>query len=96
MRVASSAGSAHERLTEVVAAALEVAAEAGETGVYTDETARVLTAVVGKIGARISVEAEVHGFAGGWQEAVAHLGRTHPDPGDAQVLPMRPDGDDGP
>ncbi|MFF9631613.1 hypothetical protein [Streptomyces fradiae] len=94
--MSSSAGSAHERLTDVVAAVLEVAAEVGGTGAYTDETARVLTAVIGKIGARISADAEMHGFAGGWQEAVAHLGRSHPDPDDARVLPIRPDGDDEP
>ncbi|CAL9501635.1 hypothetical protein SUDANB37_03482 [Streptomyces sp. enrichment culture] len=76
--------------------ALEVAAEAGEVGIYTEETARVLSAVVGKVGARLTAEAELHGFAGGWQEAVAHMGRPHPDPGDARVLPMRPDGGDGP
>lgn len=96
MRVVSSAGSAHERLTEVVAAVLEVAAEAGEAGVYTDETARVLTAVVGKVGVRISAEAEVHGFAGGWQEAVTHAGGTRPRPGGARVPNARPGGDGGP
>ncbi|MCQ0024182.1 hypothetical protein M4914_15280 [Streptomyces somaliensis DSM 40738] len=94
--MASSAGSAQGRLTEVVAAAVEVAAEAGESGTYTAETARALTAMVGKIGARISDEAETHGFASGWQEAVAHLGRAHPEPDDARTLPACRDGNDEP
>ncbi|GGT32067.1 hypothetical protein [Streptomyces purpureus] len=93
MRVVRSAGSAHERLTDVVAAAVEVAAEAGEAGTYTGDMARTLTAVVGKVGARIAVEAEMRGFTGGWQEAVAHIGAGRPEPGGARVVHIRPEGD---
>ncbi|MFJ9638292.1 hypothetical protein [Streptomyces sp. NPDC101178] len=63
--------SAQERLADVMAAAVEVAAESGESGTYTAEVARTLTAVVGKVGARIAVEAETRGFRSGWGEAVA-------------------------
>lgn len=96
VRVVSSVSSAHERLTEVVAVAVEVAAEAGESGTYTGEIARTLTAVVGKIGARIVVDAEVRGFTSGWQEAVRHVSSPGPELDDAQVLRMRPEGDAGP
>ncbi|MFF4168574.1 hypothetical protein [Streptomyces sp. NPDC001744] len=96
MRVVGGVGSAHERLTEVVAAAVEVAAEAGEAGTYTGDVARTLSAVVGKVGARIAVEAEIRGFSSGWQEAVAHVGAPRPDPDGARVVPMRPEGDGGP
>ncbi|MEO3974253.1 hypothetical protein [Streptomyces sp. CAU 1734] len=72
-----SAGSAQDRLAEVVAAAVEVAAEAGESGRWTGEVARTLTAVVGKVGARITVDAEIRGFSSGWQEAA----RTGPGVG---------------
>nr|WP_240981577.1 MULTISPECIES: hypothetical protein [unclassified Streptomyces] len=57
-------------MTEVVVAAVEVAAEAGEAGRYTGDVGRTLAAVVGKVGARIAVDAEVRGFASGWQEAL--------------------------
>ncbi|WP_274032215.1 hypothetical protein [Streptomyces sp. MMBL 11-1] len=63
--------SAQERLADVVTAAVEVAAESGEAGTYTADVARTLTAVVGKVGARIAVEAETRGFRSGWGEAVA-------------------------
>ncbi|MFF8956285.1 hypothetical protein [Streptomyces sp. NPDC014894] len=63
-------GSAQERLAEVVAAAVEVAAEEGEAGTYSGAVARTLTSVVGKVGARIAVDAEIRGFTSGWQEAV--------------------------
>ncbi|WP_374684316.1 hypothetical protein [Streptomyces sp. ODS05-4] len=89
----SSAGSAQERLTDVVAAAMEVAAEAGEAGTYTRETVRTLTAVIGKVGARIAVDAELRGFASGWQEAIAHRSPARHGPPDAQVLRFRSDGD---
>ncbi|MFG3406318.1 hypothetical protein [Streptomyces sp. NPDC048142] len=62
---------AQERLADVVAAAVEVAAESGEAGTYTAEVARTLTAVVGKVGARVAVEAETRGFRSGWGEAIA-------------------------
>ncbi|MEV8307130.1 hypothetical protein AB0P36_07110 [Streptomyces flavidovirens] len=84
--------SAHERLTNVVAAAVEVAAEAAEAGTYTAEMGRALTAVVGKVGARVALDAEVRGFTSGWQEAVA---LTAPQaPAEAQIFPMpgRPPG----
>ncbi|MFB9389829.1 hypothetical protein ACFPM3_30170 [Streptomyces coeruleoprunus] len=63
--------SAQERLADVVAAAVEVAAEAAEAGTYTADLARTLTAVVGKVGARIAIDAETRGFSSGWTEAVA-------------------------
>ncbi|MEV7089053.1 hypothetical protein AB0O07_24720 [Streptomyces sp. NPDC093085] len=64
-------GEAQRRLGEIVAVVVEVAAEAGESGTYTGEMGRTLTAVAAKVGARVAVEAEVRGFTGGWQEAVA-------------------------
>ncbi|MEU8519771.1 hypothetical protein [Streptomyces sp. NBC_01216] len=91
-------GSAQERLTEVVAAAVEVAAEAGERGSYTGEVARTLTAVVGKVGARIAVDAEIRGFTSGWQEALRAAPAQTACGGarvSAQVLRMRPEGDSG-
>lgn len=63
--------SAQERLADVMAAVVEVAAESGESGAYTADVARTLTAVVGKVAARIAVEAETRGFRSGWGEAVA-------------------------
>lgn len=63
--------SAQERLADIVAAVVEVAAESGESGTYTEEVARTLTAVVGKAGARLTLEAETRGFRFGWGEAVA-------------------------
>lgn len=84
--------SAHERLTDVVAAAVEVAAEAAEAGTYTADMGRALTAVVGKVGARVALDAEVRGFTSGWQEAVA-LTATEVT-AEAQVfrMPERPPG----
>ncbi|MFE9258608.1 hypothetical protein [Streptomyces sp. NPDC006879] len=89
--MASETGSAQERLTEVVAAAVEVAAEAGESGTYSGEVARTLTALVIKVGARIAVDAEVRGFTSGWQEAV-HTTSPSPlaqDPHHARHQPDR-------
>ncbi|MFJ1801195.1 hypothetical protein ACIQWZ_13695 [Streptomyces sp. NPDC098077] len=77
---------AQERLADVVAAAVEVAAESGESGTYTAEVARTLTAVVGKVGARVAVEAETRGFRSGWGEAIA-LASGGAD-GGAQVFRM--------
>ncbi|MFS0696588.1 hypothetical protein [Streptomyces nitrosporeus] len=78
--------SAQERLADVMAAVVEVAAESGESGTYTAEVARTLTAVVGKVGARIAVEAEVRGFRSGWSEAM-ELAAGAPESG-AEVLRM--------
>ncbi|WP_405507573.1 hypothetical protein OG323_14410 [Streptomyces cyaneofuscatus] len=78
--------SAQERLADVVAAAVEVAAETAEAGAYTAEVGRTLTSVVGKVGARIALDAEVRGFTGGWQEAVALMAPKAP--ADAQVFRM--------
>ncbi|MFE2296548.1 hypothetical protein [Streptomyces sp. NPDC059452] len=78
--------SAQERLVDVVAAAVEVAAETAEAGVYTAEVGRTLTSVVGKVGARIALDAEVRGFTSGWQEAVALMAPKAP--ADAQVFRM--------
>ncbi|MGX1883536.1 hypothetical protein [Streptomyces sp. NPDC055287] len=62
--------SAGERLADVVAAAVEVAAEAGEAGTYNAEVARAIAAVVNKVGARVVIDAEVRGFTSGWREAM--------------------------
>ncbi|MGI5338625.1 hypothetical protein ACQEVS_15060 [Streptomyces sp. CA-181903] len=63
--------SAHsDRLVDVVAATVEVAAESGHAGAFTDEVAQALTAVVGKVAARAVDDAERDGFVSGWQEAV--------------------------
>ncbi|MBZ4320604.1 hypothetical protein [Streptomyces huiliensis] len=63
--------SAHsDRLADVVAATVEVAAESGHAGAFTDEVAQALTAVVGKVAARVTDDAERDGFVSGWQEAV--------------------------
>ncbi|MFH9297633.1 hypothetical protein [Streptomyces sp. NPDC017520] len=78
--------SAQERLADVVAAAVEVAAESGESGTYTAEVAHTLTAVVGKVGARVAVEAETRGFRSGWSEAIALA--SGGAEGGAQVLRM--------
>ncbi|MBZ6476961.1 hypothetical protein [Streptomyces griseocarneus] len=59
-----------ERITEVVAATVEVAAESGQAGMFTDEVAQALTSVVGKLAAKAFDAAEVRGFVSGWQEAV--------------------------
>ncbi|MFE4913237.1 hypothetical protein ACFRCX_17075 [Streptomyces sp. NPDC056652] len=85
------ASSAHDRLVDVVAAAVEVAAEAGEAGTYTDDVARTLTAVVGKVGARIAVDVEVRGFSSGWQEAVDLAGGGSLDGARVLRMPERPD-----
>ncbi|MGK5640179.1 hypothetical protein ACSNOK_17975 [Streptomyces sp. URMC 126] len=59
-----------DRLADVVAATVEVAAESGHAGAFTDEVAHALTAVVGKVAARVADDAELSGFVNGWQEAV--------------------------
>ncbi|MFE3827314.1 hypothetical protein [Streptomyces sp. NPDC059092] len=87
---------AQQRLSEIVAVVVEVAAEAGESGTYTGEMARTLTAVAVKVGARVAVEAEVRGFAGGWQEAVTLLGTGTPEPPRADSVPAgEPEGPRG-
>ncbi|MFC8271688.1 hypothetical protein ACFUJR_03925 [Streptomyces sp. NPDC057271] len=94
----SGGGSAQERLAEVVAAAVEVAAEAGEAGTYTGEVARTLTALVGKVGARLAVDAEIRGFASGWQEALRAVPAQAARGGakaSGQVLRTHPEGDAG-
>ncbi|MFE3602917.1 hypothetical protein ACFXP3_19965 [Streptomyces sp. NPDC059096] len=88
---------AQERLSEIVAVVVEVAAEAGESGTYTGEMARTLTAVAVKVGARIAVEAEVRGFTGGWQEAVALVGTGTPAPPRTPAVPAEgPEAPHGP
>lgn len=64
-------GEPGQRLADVVAAAVTVAAESAEAGRYTGEMGRTLAAVVGEVGARIAGEAELRGFSSGWQEAMA-------------------------
>ncbi len=93
----SRAISSQERLAEIVAAAVEVAAESAEAGTYTTEVGRTLVAVVGKVGARIAIDAEVRGFSGGWQEAMAVAAGAEPVPRSARVLrmPGQPDGPEG-
>ncbi|GGP78784.1 hypothetical protein GCM10010214_62690 [Streptomyces abikoensis] len=72
-------------LTDVVAATVEVAAESGRSGLFTDEVARALTAVVGKIAGKTVEEAEVSGFVNGWQEAIEAVGQKRKDAAGAQV-----------
>ncbi|MEU8889221.1 hypothetical protein [Streptomyces sp. NPDC048442] len=62
--------SAGERLADVVAAAVEAAAEAGETGRYNADVADAVTAVVRKVAVRVAIDAEVRGFSSGWREAM--------------------------
>ncbi|MDT9681717.1 hypothetical protein RND61_06465 [Streptomyces sp. TRM76323] len=85
--------SPQERLADVAAAAVEVAAESAEAGTYTGGVGRALSAVIAKVGARLTVDAESRGFSIGWQEAVAALTGEHPAPAPAPVrhLPVRPD-----
>ncbi|MFB6697003.1 hypothetical protein [Streptomyces rubiginosohelvolus] len=85
--------SAQERLADVVAAAVEVAAETAEAGTYTAEVGRCLTSVVGKVGARIALDAEMRGFTSGWQEAVALMAPKAP--ASAQVFRMPGRASDG-
>ncbi|MFF8830638.1 hypothetical protein [Streptomyces sp. NPDC015131] len=81
-----------ERLADVAAAVVEVAAESGEAGTYTGGVGRALSAVVAKVGARVAVDAELRGFSSGWQEAVATLsgdrGPAPAVPASAPVFPM--------
>ncbi|MFJ1591881.1 hypothetical protein ACIOD0_16770 [Kitasatospora albolonga] len=62
--------SAGDRLADVVAAVVEVAAEAGEAGTYTVEMAQTVAAVLNKVAARVVIDAEVRGFTSGWREAM--------------------------
>ncbi|GAA2715909.1 MULTISPECIES: hypothetical protein [Streptomyces] len=59
-----------QHFADVVSATVEVAAESGQAGVFTDEVARALTSVVGKVAAKAVDAAQVRGFVSGWQEAV--------------------------
>lgn len=59
-----------DRLTDVVAAVVEVAAEAGEAGTYTVESAQAMAAVLKKVAVRVVIDAEVRGFSSGWREAM--------------------------
>ncbi|WP_372408344.1 hypothetical protein [Streptomyces luteireticuli] len=78
--------SAHsDRLVDVVAATMEVAAEAGHSGTFTDEVAQVLAAVVGKVAERTVDAAVLDGFVSGWQEAVQAMD-SEGGPSEAQVL----------
>lgn len=83
--------SPQERLADVAAAAVEVAAESAEAGTYTGGVGRALSAVIAKVGARLTLDAELRGFSSGWQEAVAAMTGDQPAP--APVLPLhtRPD-----
>ncbi|MFG2721599.1 hypothetical protein ACGFW5_25405 [Streptomyces sp. NPDC048416] len=62
-----------ERVSDVVIATVEVAADTATAGSFTPEVARALTAVVGKVAERVIGDAELSGFVAGWQEAVATL-----------------------
>ncbi|MEV5446612.1 hypothetical protein AB0N23_29305 [Streptomyces sp. NPDC052644] len=87
--------SPQERLADVAAAAVEVAAESAEAGTYTGGVGRALSAVIAKVGARLTLDAELRGFSSGWQEAVAAMtgDQPAPAPAPAPVLPLhtRPD-----
>jgi hypothetical protein len=72
-----------ERVSDVVTATVEVAADSATAGSFTPEVARALTAVVGKVAERVIGDAELNGFVTGWQEAMATLGDD--TPADAQV-----------
>ncbi|MGW7056822.1 hypothetical protein [Streptomyces sp. NPDC054887] len=84
--------SAGDRLADVVAAAVEVAAEAGEAGTYTAEVARAIAAVVNKVGARVGIDAEVRGFTSGWREAMDLVAGDEREP--ARILRLPDPGDD--
>ncbi|OEJ94863.1 hypothetical protein [Streptomyces thermolilacinus] len=91
--------SPQERLADVAAAAVEVAVESAEAGTYTGGVGRALSAVIAKVGARLTLDAELRGFSSGWQEAVAAMTGEQPAPAPvpAPVLPLhaRPDPEDG-
>ncbi|MFF4184451.1 hypothetical protein ACFYZ9_14780 [Streptomyces sp. NPDC001691] len=72
-----------ERVSDVVIASVEVAADSATAGSFTPEVARALTAVVGKVAERAMGDAELNGFVTGWQEAMATL--EGDAPADAQV-----------
>ncbi|MFI6107259.1 hypothetical protein [Streptomyces sp. NPDC051310] len=72
--------SPQDRLADVAAAAVEVAVESAAAGTYTGGVGRALSAVIAKVGARITVDAELRGFSSGWQEAVAALTAEPPAP----------------
>ncbi|MFJ8588059.1 hypothetical protein ACIRD2_25920 [Streptomyces sp. NPDC093595] len=87
--------SPQDRLADVAAAAVEVAVESAAAGTYTGGVGRALSAVIAKVGARITVDAELRGFSSGWQEAVAALTAEPPAPtAHAPVfrMPGRPGG----
>ncbi|MFD9795696.1 hypothetical protein ACFWXK_32625 [Streptomyces sp. NPDC059070] len=84
---------AQERLVDVVVAAVEVAAEAGEAGTYSAEVGRALGAVVAKVGARIAIDGEARGFGSGWREAMELMAGAG-DAG-ARVVAMPARGGDG-
>ncbi|GAA1521652.1 hypothetical protein GCM10009730_31720 [Streptomyces albidochromogenes] len=84
--------SAGERLADVVAAAVEVAAEAGEAGTYNAEVARAIAAVVNKVGARVVIDAEVRGFTSGWREAMDLVAGDDGEP--ARILRLPDPADD--
>ncbi|WP_171167488.1 hypothetical protein [Streptomyces sp. I05A-00742] len=79
--------SAHsDRLVDVVAATLEVAAESGHSGYYTPDVGRALAAVVQKVAEGAVEAAEVSGFVSGWQEAVGAADGQQGGPVTARVL----------
>ncbi|GAA4073920.1 hypothetical protein GCM10022284_07150 [Streptomyces hundungensis] len=67
-----------ERVSDVVIATVEVAADSANSGSFTPEVAQALTAVVGKVAERAIGDAELNGFVTGWQEAMATLGDDSP------------------
>ncbi|MEU0275596.1 hypothetical protein [Streptomyces sp. NPDC006307] len=79
--------SPQDRLADVAAAVVEVAVESAAAGTYTRGVGRALTAVIAKVGARLTVDAELRGFSSGWQEAVATL--TPEPPAPAQQVPSQ-------
>ncbi|MFD3412839.1 hypothetical protein [Streptomyces cyaneofuscatus] len=83
---------AGDRLTDVVAAVLEVAAEAGEAGTYTVESAQAMAAVLKKVAVRVVIDAEVRGFSSGWREAMELVAGDGTGAPRAARLPG-PDGD---
>ncbi|WP_063835436.1 hypothetical protein [Streptomyces sp. NRRL S-118] len=87
--------SPQDRLADVAAAAVEVAVESVAAGTYTGGVGRALSAVIAKVGARITLDAELRGFSSGWQEAVAALTAEPSAPAAAAPvfrMPARPGG----
>ncbi|GHF48044.1 hypothetical protein GCM10010359_57850 [Streptomyces morookaense] len=77
-----------EQLADVVAATVEVAAESGQAGAFTDEVAKALTSVVQKLAGKAFDAAEVRGFVSGWQEAVEVIQEKRTGTAGAQVYRM--------